>query len=144
MLLRNEGDWVFTDVTAAGGLAGIPSTYQAARADIDDDGDLDLVTAGRIYENQTTDRSWLKVVLVGDGVYVNGSAVGAQARIAMGEEILTRQVEAGTGEGNQNDLTLHFGLGPSVRPVTVDVLWPDGTEESYGPYELNQTVTISY
>ena len=41
-----------------------------------------------------------------------------------------RQVEGATGQGNQNDLTLHFGLGERTEPVRVEVRWPDGHHES--------------
>lgn len=143
VLMRNDGNWTFTDVTAAEGLSGIASTYQAAFADVDDDGDLDLVTGGRLFINQTTGMSWLKVVLSGDGGLVNSSAIGAQARITLGGDTLTRQVEAGTGQGNQNDLTLHFGLGTHTDPVEIEVFWPDGTTVTYGPYDVEQTVEIA-
>ena len=42
-------------------------------------------------------------------------------------KILSRQVESGTGQGNQNELTLHFGLGSHDKPIKVEILWPDGT-----------------
>jgi enediyne biosynthesis protein E4 len=42
VLLHNTGNFVFTDATAAANLAGLPPTYQAAWADFDNDGDLDL------------------------------------------------------------------------------------------------------
>jgi hypothetical protein len=48
-----------------------------------------------------------------------------------GEKIVTRRVESGTGEGNQNELTLHFGLGDRVAPVIVEVFWPDGTTSQH-------------
>jgi hypothetical protein len=60
----------------------------------------------------------------GDGKKVNRSGVGAIARIRIGDKILTRHVETGTGEGNQNDPRLHFGLGDYKEPVTVEITWP--------------------
>ena len=36
---------------------------------------------------------------------------------------------AGTGEGNQNDLTLHFGLGAEAGPAELAVRWPDGSQQ---------------
>ena len=36
------------------------------------------------------------------------------------------RVEGGTGEGNQNDLTLHFGLGSYENRAELEVRWPDG------------------
>ncbi len=131
VLYRNDGNWHFIDVTTEAGIDAV-QTYQAAWADYDNDGDLDLLTGGKLYENRyPTDNHWLKVKLEGPG-----SAIGAQVRIQLprGEnplarQVLTRQVAAGTGQGNQNDLTLHFGLGSHADPVMLEVRWPYGEHE---------------
>ncbi|MEI6502057.1 MAG: VCBS repeat-containing protein, partial [Armatimonadota bacterium] len=52
VLFRNTGGFAVADYTAAAGLSGLAPTYQAAWADYDNDGDLDLVTAGKLFENQ--------------------------------------------------------------------------------------------
>jgi len=126
VLYRNNGNWTFADVTRLRGVAG-RLTYQAAWADFDNDGHLDLLTGGRLFRNAMRAGHWLKIRLVGDGRRVNRDAVGAQVRVRLGRRTLTRQVEGATGECNQNDPTLHFGLGTHARPVTVIVHWPDGT-----------------
>ena len=46
--------------------------------------------------------------------------------MTLGNAVVTRQVEAGTGEANQNDLALYFGLADEEGPVDVAVRWPDG------------------
>jgi len=129
VLYRNNGDWKFTDVTESAGLKGLGPTYQAAWADFDNDGDLDLVSDGKLFRNLGNANHWLRVRLRGTGK-INRSAIGAQVRIRLNGETLTRQVEGATGEGNQNELTLHFGLGAHDRPVKIDILWPDGTTRS--------------
>ena len=50
-------------------------------------------------------------------------------RVFAGERTLVRQVEAGTGQGNQNDFALHFGLGDHTGAVKIEVDWPDGVRE---------------
>jgi hypothetical protein len=142
VLFRNDGNFAFSDVTAATHLAELSPTYQATWADYDNDGDLDLVTAGKLFENQGTGNNWLKVNVQGDGTTVNRSAIGTQVRIRVGDRTLTRQVEAGTGEGNQNDLTLHFGLGRHEAPVSLEVFWPNGNRQTIGPVEVNRVVTV--
>lgn len=143
VLFRNDGQFAVTDVTAAAGLAKLPPTYQAAWADFDNDGDLDLATAGKLFQNQGTPHAWLKVRLTGDGRRVNRSAVGGQVRVRLGTHTLTRQVEAGTGEGNQNDLTMHFGLGRHQGPLQLEVLWPNG-ERHQASTTVNSVVPIRY
>jgi hypothetical protein len=142
VLFRNDGDFAFADATAAMKLDALPPTYQAAWADFDQDGDLDLVTAGKLFVNQAASGHWLRVRLAGDGKAVNRSAIGAQVRISLMKRTLTRQVEAGTGEGNQNDLTLHFGLGDGSQSVRLEIAWPDGTKQTVNDAAIDRTITI--
>ena len=142
-LYRNLGDWEFENVTSEAGLSGLGSTYQAGFADFDNDGDLDLVTDGKLFVNHnTTGHHWLKVRLEGTPPAVNRSAIGTQVRIQLGGQVLTRQVEGGTGEGNQNDLTLHFGLGDWEDPVDLEVFWPNGSTQTVPDVPVDQTRTV--
>ena len=141
-LYRNDGNWQFSNITsAAGDLSNPDNSYQNAWADFDNDGDLDLVTASRIYRNDSTGNNWLKLKLVGDGNFVNTTSIGAQVRATYDGVMATRQVEGGTGHGNQNDLTLHFGLGSYSGSVALEVTWPDGTVRTLS-VDSNQTHTI--
>ncbi len=130
VLYRNDGNWQFTDVTAEAGIDAA-GTYQAAWADYDNDGDLDLLTGGKLYENQMASGHWLKV----------------RVQLPRGEsplarQVLTRQVEGGTGQGNQNELTLHFGLGDHSGPVLLEISWPDGEHEMV-PTPVDRVVTVA-
>ena len=120
---KNEGGWSFVDATVSVGLGGLPATYSAAFADIDNDGDLDIATAGRMFVNQGAGNNWLRVRLVGNGITVNRMAIGSKVRFTIPGKTLIRQVEAGTGEGNMNELTLHFGLGVHHLPLDLEVIW---------------------
>lgn len=144
VLFRNDGGWNFTDVTGDMGLGGLGQTYQSAWADFDEDGDLDVITGGKLFVNSGNSNSWLKIRLFGDGVNVNSLAIGAQVRIDLNGRIITRQVEAGTGESNQNDLKLHFGLGGQRASVTADVLWPNGEIQTVENIAVNQRIDIYY
>ncbi len=128
VLYLNDGDWSFRDVTEAAGISAV-KTYQAAWADYDNDGDLDLLTGGRLYENRTEGGNFLRVKLEEPGW--PGSAIGATARVQMGERTLTRQVESSTGEGNQSEMVLHFGLGDYDGAVSVEITWPGGDRQTY-------------
>jgi hypothetical protein len=145
-LFRNDsgpGEWLFTDVTEEWGLGGITGfNYRASFADFDNDGDLDLGTS-RIFRNDYSgDNNWLKVRLEGDGTTINRSAIGTQVRASFDGLTLTRQVEGGTGEGNQNDLALHFGLGTYSGDIDLEITWPDGTTQTLTATP-NQTEVIS-
>jgi hypothetical protein len=144
VLFRNRGVFDFLDVSARAGLDKLGATYQAAWSDFDRDGDLDLMTDGKLFVNQGAPGSWIEVRLTGDGKDVNRTAIGAQVRIRFGKTTLARQVEAGTGEGNQNDPVLHFGLGSQKEPVTLTVRWPNGKTQTVRNVKPGQVVPVRY
>jgi enediyne biosynthesis protein E4 len=144
VLFHNQGGFAFVDTTATAGVAELPPTYQAAWADFNNDGQLDLIAGGRLFVNQGNRGHWLKVRLSGDGRQVNRSAIGAQVRVRVAGQTLSRQVEAGTGEGNQNDLTLHFGLGSQVEPVSLEIFWPNGTTQSVSAVAVDRLATFVF
>lgn len=130
VLLRNSGACWFSDVTALAGVGGIDSTYQAAFGDIDNDGVLELASGGHLYKSKApAGNHWVGIQLIGNGKTVNRSAIGAQVILTGRTGKLVRQVEAGTGEGNQSDLRLHFGVGKAHDSIDADVYWPDGTRQ---------------
>jgi hypothetical protein len=89
-------------------------------------------------------RHWLEVRLVGDGLLANRSAIGSQVRIKLMNETLTRQVEGGTGQGNQNDLTLHFGLDSHSSPVDLEIAWPDRDTQIVGMIQIDRLVEVEF
>ncbi len=144
VLYRNDGNWHFTDVTEQEGLDKLPPTYQAAWADFDRDGDLDLVTAGKLFVNRGSSNRWLRIHLDGNDSPFNRHAIGAQVSIHTGGRVFIRQVEAGTGQGNQNESTLHFGLGHQSEPVQLEIFWPNGKTEVVKKVPLNQRLVMAY
>ena len=150
-LYRNNGDWTFTDVSADYGVSTLGEGDQAAWGDYNNDGFLDLLTAGKLWKNpgadNWADNHYLKVKLIGgqgaNGL-VNGAAIGAQVRITVpGLGTLSRQIAGNTGAGNQNDLTLHFGLGSYSGPVDLEIFWPDGTEQIVAGVAVDRLETVT-
>src|SRR5438445_193389 len=84
VLYRNRGAWKFEEIKDGAGLS-LAQTYQAAWADFDNDGHLDMITGGKLFRNPGTKNHWLKVRLEGTGK-VNRAAIGAQVRLRLGEE----------------------------------------------------------
>jgi hypothetical protein len=142
VLYRNLGNWQFADVTASAGLAGIGPEFQGNWADYDNDGDLDLVADKTLFQSVGNTNHWLKVRLEGVPPAVNRMAIGAQVRIAIGNQTQTRQVASGTGESNQNDPTLHFGMGSHTAPVDLQVTWPNGCVQMVNGVAVDQTVDV--
>jgi len=144
VLYTNDGNWKFRDVTQAQGLAKIGPTYQAAWADIDNDGDIDLVSDGKLFINQGNNNNWLRIKLIGDAKTINVDAIGSQVRIKLNNKTLSRQVEAGTGMGNQNELTLNFGLGNHPDPVDIEVFWAKALTQTIRKVKPNQLITVKF
>lgn len=142
-LWRNDGNWVFTDVTTLEGLpSNLGETFAAAWGDVNNDGFMDLLTNNRLFINRGNANKWLKVRLMGNGTTVNRAAIGAQVRIDLGNKTLIRQVEGASGKACQNEMTLHFGLGSRTTPVDLKIFWPDGTTQTVGDVALNQTLIV--
>ena len=123
------------------GLGGLGLSNQSAWADIDDDGDLDLVAGGKMFVNQGNAIHWLKLKV--DGINqsnVGRDAIGTRVRIDLGGgKILTRQVESGMGANCSNDLVLHFGLGLRTDPVDLEVRWRNGNTQIIQDVAVDQT-----
>ena len=122
-----------------------PQTYQAAWADWDSDGALDLVVGGGLYSNPGHAGHWIKVRLIGSGP-VNTTAIGASVRIRVGgdkKRVITRQVTSGTGQGNQADATMHFGLGDHTGEVTLEILWPGNRKQTLRT-PIDRQVTVRF
>ena len=124
-MFRNLGHWKFKDVTKSSKV-WCHRSNQNALADIDNDGRIDMINSGRLYRNVTVSPgNWLLIKLLDNGA--NTQAIGAKVIINCGDKKQIRQVEAGTGSGNQNDLRLHFGLGNYNKIVKIKIIWPDGS-----------------
>jgi len=138
VLYRNTGDWKFENVSAAAAV-DMPQTYQAAWADFNNDGYLDLLTGGKLFKNPGGNNRWLKVRLVGGKTKRD---VGAQVRVKLGDQLITRQIDAATGQGNQNESTLHFGLGQHNEPVAIEIRWPDGSSQQIAQAAIDRVLEV--
>lgn len=131
-MFRNNGDLTFENVSEKWGLNEPNVTTGAAYADLDNDGDLDLITnytnekAG-IYRNNSnmlTTNHYLKVRLKGNDK--NSFAIGAKVYVET--DISHQFVENYQVRGYQSsvDPSLHFGLGSDTKVQQLKVKWPGG------------------
>ena len=137
-LLQNLGGWRFEDITEQTPIKSRRS-YQNVFADFDNDGRIDLLNSGRLYRNVGNTYNFLEIKLLGEAP--NTSAIGAKVIVQAGDKKYIRQVEAGTGTGNQNDLRLHFGLNDYSGNVKITVFWPNGKKQNTVS-EINKFIEV--
>jgi len=148
LLLRNDGGR-YTDVGRRSGTGFAVETIGRglAAADIDNDGDLDLLftnngDAPDLLRNLSArENGALLVRLV--GTRSNRSGVGARLILTAGGRSQLREVKAGSGYLSQSDLRQHFGLGRAARIDRLEVRWPSGQVDAMTNLAANQILTIT-
>lgn len=97
-------------------------------ADFDNDGDLDLLlvnfyTQPVLLRNETNDKNWLRVRVVGSKS--NRDGIGAKVTISTGRVKQFRQIQSGAGYCRCSPLEAHFGLGKAAGSYRVEVAFPN-------------------
>jgi VCBS repeat protein/ASPIC/UnbV protein/PPIC-type peptidyl-prolyl cis-trans isomerase-like protein len=157
VLLHNRGGSGFSDVTVSSGTGEFHKGHGVAFADLDHDGDEDIVfevggaTPGdahalRLFENPGHRRDWITLQLV--GVKSNRAAIGARITVTVEEATGARRaiprVVGSGGSFGASPLQQHIGLGSSVRRVDIEVWWPtSGTRQRFTGVGTNQFIRIS-
>ena len=149
LLYENLGTGRFASrgAEAGPGLALEHNSRGLAAADVDLDGDLDLLVAnlrGRpdLLVNQTPrgDNHWLRVRT--RGTTSNRDGIGARVELRVGERTLVREVASGQSYQSQSELTVHFGLGPAERVDELHVRWPSGRQTRLTDVAADRTLEV--
>jgi enediyne biosynthesis protein E4 len=126
------------------------ASRSSAIFDLDNDGDLDIVTNDFNSEPQVlisdlTDRKaihWLKVVLV--GAKSNRNGLGATVGVHAGGQTYTKYNDGKSGYLSQSVLPLYFGLGDTTKIDRIEVQWPSGRRQTINKgIRENQTLRIT-
>jgi enediyne biosynthesis protein E4 len=102
----------------------------SAYADIDGDGDLDVVFTvnggpAKLFRNDGGSKNhWLRLALTGKTS--NRSAIGAKVTLQAGDQTQTRQLFPAKGYLSSVELPLTFGLGSNEQADKVTITWPSG------------------
>ena len=154
-LYRNDGDWTFTDVTAAEGLLEVNrGSYDSPWGDIDRDGDQDLIattdgfSSERVYlsDEATNGNHWLYIELEGDTSNTSGLGSTVYAVINEGtpeERVVRREANTNAGTFNQSDTPVHFGLGDDDTIDELRVQWTDGVVQVIEGVSADQYLTVA-
>ena len=145
-LYRHEGGWPCRDISGNVAVNAAGTSFTVASADMDDDGDLDLLVMNldepiRLFVNHEGElRRWAKFEIVGQGV--NGNAIGATVEVSAAGAWQLREVIAGSNYKSQNELLAHFGLNDALIMEEVVVTWPGGDGRSLSNHQTNRTWRI--
>jgi hypothetical protein len=120
----------------------------ASLADIDADGDLDILIAAtgaapRLLRNdQALGRHWVRFNLVGNGTTSNRDAIGASVTLYAAGERQVRTVMPTRSYLSQTEKILTFGLGDAAGIERVEITWPDGAQQTLTDLEFDRTHEI--
>ncbi|MEO8111325.1 MAG: VCBS repeat-containing protein, partial [Ginsengibacter sp.] len=148
-LFKNNGDLTFTDVSKKWGI-NIPSNSNGAvYADLDNDGDLDLITnninqPAFIYENETNKQlktNYLEITLKAAG----GNTQGVGAKVSIYTNGKKQFLEQMPSRGFQSSVSpvLHFGLGNDSEVDSVRIVWLGGKQQIVTHVKANQFITLN-
>ena len=148
LLFHNAGGRRFVEEggSAGSGFAVEKVGRTLAVADVDNDGDLDLLVTSNgqsadLLRNDNGNRNRaLLVRLVGKRS--NRDAIGARVLMTVGGITQVREIKAGSSYLGQNDTRAHFGLGTAPRADRLEVRWPGGGAETFREVQAGAIITI--
>ncbi len=148
-IFSNNGDLTFSKASEKWGLDEKSFSNGAATADLDNDGDLDLVvnnleSVAFVYENKTDKKNnnYLKIKLIGPEK--NPAGIGAKVTVHCDQDKFYQQFKTTRGYLSSVEPIVHFGLAGHKTIDDIQVIWPDGKISIVYNVSANQSVEIKY
>lgn len=147
-LYRNNGDLSFTNMASEWGMGEPSVSNAAAHADLDNDGDLDLIICNtnaevNIFRNNAetlNSHHFLKVKLKGEGL--NTFGIGAKVVVYAKDNKFHQEMIPVRGLQSSVNQELVFGMGGLTEVDSLVVDWPTGTSQTIKGIKANQSILL--
>ncbi len=147
-IFRNNGDLTFTNVTDIWGDELPSLSNGSAYADLDNDGDMDLVINqvndyALVYRNNASENKlnhYLKIKLEGSGM--NREGIGSRIIVTCKDQKFVQEFMPSRGYMSSGSHSLIFGLGEATVADEIKVTWPDMKEQVIRSVKADQTITL--
>ncbi len=148
---RQDSGGVFTNQAASWGLGEASVSSGAAYADLDGDGDLDLVinninSEASVYKNNCSVLNkashYLRVKLQGPPLNRNG--IGTAVTVYAGGGMIYTEQQPVRGFESSVEPVLHVGLGKVSVIDSMRVLWPDGKIQMSGRQPVDTMLVVKW
>ena len=148
-IFRNNHDLTFSNMQNEWGFAKPAISSGAVYADLDNDGDLDLVInninePATIYKNmsrETSASSYLAIKLTGKGA--NTNAVGSKVYLYTNGKMQYQEVNPNRGYLSCVSTVLNFGLGNLSKVDSMRIVWPDNSIQKMTNIACNKKLVIT-
>jgi hypothetical protein len=143
-VFKNTGDLRFSDVATEWGFETPTFSNSAAYADLDNDGDLDLVVNNEnqpafVYRNNSREQNKHNYISVSlQGRDKNRFAIGSRIRVYKDGSIFSRELIPSRGFQSSMDYKQVIGLGTLSQVDSMIVVWPDRSFTKYIQPALNK------
>ncbi len=149
LFFKNMRDGTFAEIAAQVGKALMEprAGRGAAFGDYDEDGDIDIIVnqldgPPMLLRNEGGSQAghWISLKLV--GTKSNRNAVGAKAKLKVGDMTMVDEVRSSDSYLSHSDWRLHFGLGAATTVDEIAIQWPSGASETFKNIPANRVVKI--
>ena len=149
-VFKNNGDITFTDISREWGLNHKGFSNGTAYADLDNDGDLDLVVnnfdePSIVYKNTTSDKKSLNYLQFKfKGNFKNPLGIGTKVTIYHKGNMQHQELMLTRGFQSSVSPKLHFGLGNYTKVDSILVVWQDGKQQKLNNIVGNKLLELNY